>query len=130
MFIDNSIRALSKDSILFNEVISRNIPSRLKVLRELLKRADLLTPEIESLFAEIREIAKSRNLIAHNPIGSDDEMGTNSYVLVVRHMTGFPPQMDKLDSTWLEAIAKRSREAFAEFLRLLPGARQFEPHIA
>lgn len=128
LFINNTIRALSKDPILFNEVIGTNIPRRLKVLRELLVRSNLLKPGVDSLFSEIREIAQDRNLIAHNPIASSDPQGTNSYVLVVRHKTGFPPDMDKLDRARLEAIAERSRWAMAEFLRLFPGARQFEGH--
>jgi hypothetical protein len=130
LFINNTIRALSKDPILFNEVIGSNIPRRVKVLRELLTRSKLLTPKIESLLSEIKEIAKDRNLVAHNPIASSDEQGTDSYVLVVQHKTGFPPEIDRLDHARLEAIAERSRRAMTEFLRVLPGARQFEPHSA
>ncbi len=94
---------------------------------EILEAANLHTPEIESLLNSILELSKGRNLVAHNPIASSDEQGTDSYVLVVRHKT-FPPEMDKLDCARLEAIAERLRAALAEFLRLLPGARQFEPH--
>ena len=128
LFINNTIRALSKDPILFNEVIGSNIPRRLKVLRELLARSNLLKPGVESLFSEIREIAQDRNLVAHNPIASSDPEGNNSYVLVVQHKTGFPPDIDKLDRERLEAIAERSRRAMDEFLRLFPGARQLEGH--
>jgi hypothetical protein len=67
-------------------------------------------------------------LVAHNPIASSDEQGTDSYVLVVRHKT-FPPEMDKLDCARLEAIAERLRAAMAEFLRLLL-ARDNSSHTA
>jgi len=127
-FIYNTIKSLSKDPILFNELVNhKSIPSRLRILRQVLQRAGRLTPELESLISEIRKIMEERNLIAHNPIGSDDALWTNPYVLVVKHDTGFPPQMEKLDRIRLDAIAERSRSAMAEFLRLLPGAIQLEP---
>jgi hypothetical protein len=128
LFTDNTIRALSKDDLLFNEIIDTAFARRIQVVRKLLKRANRHNSEIESLLNSILELAKDRNLVAHNPIASSDEQGTDSYVLVVRHKTGFPPGMDKLDRARLEDIAERSRAAMAEFLRLLPGARQVEPH--
>lgn len=129
LLINNTIRALSKDPILFNEVITMNIPKRIKVLRELLTRANLLTPEINALITEIPKIAEDRNLIAHNPIASDDKEGSTSYVMVVRHKS-FPPKIEKIDRERLEAIAKQSNEALVRFARLIPGSVGFEPHSA
>jgi hypothetical protein len=130
LFTNNTIRALSKDSVLFTEIVRMPFAKRVRVLKNLLTRSNLLTPELESLFKEILQISQQRNIIAHNPIASDNPEGTGSYILIVERGSIFPPEIDRLDRARLETIANRSRDAMTNFLRLLPGARQFEPHSA
>ena len=131
-FTNNTIRALSKDSILFNEVITQSFSKRVHVLRKLLERSELLTPEHEALCAEMLEIARQRNIVAHNPIASNtpgDVEGMNSYILAVRHRSeSFPPERAKLNRPQLGALVSRSNAAVQDFIRLIPGAAQFEPH--
>src|SRR2546427_4370560 len=74
-FTNNSIRALSKanDTPSFDEIISMAFSRRIRILRKLLRKSKILTPEIDSLLTEILEVAKDRNLVAHNPIASDNK---------------------------------------------------------
>jgi hypothetical protein len=94
LFTNNTIRALSKDSVLFTEIVRMNFARRVRVLKSLLTRSNLLTPELESLFNEILQISQQRNIIAHNPIASDSPEGTGSYILIVEPGSIFPPEIE------------------------------------
>ena len=125
-FTNNIIRALSTESE-YARIIWLQFARRIRELRRLLRTKGLLTDDLISLLQEMRAIADDRNLVAHNPIASD---GTSSYILLVQRTSTFPPDIDRLDSSWLQAMAERSLRARDTFLHLLPGARQFEPSSA
>jgi hypothetical protein len=124
-FTNNITRALC-DEVTFEKALKTGFKRRLSILERLLREENKLSPEMAALIKEMKKLADDRNVIAHNPIASDDPEGKNSYILLFRRTSSFPPAMEKRDLAWLENVAMRSREAVSTFNRLLPGARQLE----
>lgn len=122
---NNAIMGLSRDSLLASEMVKSPFSRRIAVLRSLLTERTKLPPsEIKSLCDELRDIAKLRNAIAHNPISRDDPQRPESErILVVRHTPG-KAQVNEINRNELASLVDRTAATMRKFSELVPTSRK------
>ena len=118
MLTNNAIKRLGKDPLVSRKMVKLRFSRRIKILRDLLHdRTKLSREDVDSLCDEFSKIAQDRNVIAHNPIVSDDEKGPA--ILVVRHKFD-PPQYEKVTEPELQHLLMRVHAAVNRFAQLVP----------
>ena len=124
LLTNNAIKVFARDQLLANEVVKLGFAARINLLSKLLiDRKKLPEHVVKSVCAELSSIGRERNKIAHNPIACDNPEGTDPYILVVRHKDD-PTPVTKLTRIDLEALARRSNEAIATLVGLVPESKQ------
>jgi hypothetical protein len=119
LLTNNAINSLGTDSLLSAAIAKMPFAKRIEILRRLLERTKVLEPDLGSMFDELSYVAKQRNIIAHNPIISDDPDGKDQYILVTRHKVA-PSKIEKITAADLKDLVKRSNKALQDFVRLVP----------
>jgi hypothetical protein len=119
---NDSIKRLGEDSLLSNEIITLPFQRRIRILRDLLHDRSTWSPEtVDSLCNELSEIAKLRNEVAHNPIGTDvDDKNAKPFISVIRHK-GDTFEHVQISEAQIQLLANRVHEALQRWLRLFGG---------
>ncbi|MFH1459989.1 MAG: hypothetical protein ABIG64_06420 [Candidatus Omnitrophota bacterium] len=124
LLVNNSVKALSTDNLLSAKIIKFPYQRRIDVLKSLLKeRTELEITDIDSLYCDLKEISEQRNIIAHNPIASDDpDNNAEPYILIVKHQSE-TPNVEKMGSTELKKILKKSNDTLIKYIKLIPESK-------
>ena len=78
------IQLLTKDDEILpkEEILKQSFERRIKILSRLLKRTQVPADEIDSLVENLKDLAKKRNVIAHNPVATNAQ--GNSFIIHIR----------------------------------------------
>jgi len=79
------IESLTKDDEILpkEEILKLSFERRIKILSRLLrKRTQMPADEIDSLVENLKDLAKKRNVIAHNPVATNAQ--GNSFIIHIR----------------------------------------------
>jgi hypothetical protein len=119
LLTNHAIRSLGKDSLLSREITTLPFRRRIRILRDLLhERTTLRREDVDLLCDELSKIAENRNVVAHNPIATDDK-DRSWCILVVRHKFD-PPEVEKVTEADLQLLLKRVGEAMNRLARSVP----------
>jgi len=79
MLINEQIKHHSLDELLANEFLKTSLHRRADILKKLLtrERRDLSPDYIKNLITNIKILGNERNIIAHNPLLSDNQDGSD-----------------------------------------------------
>jgi hypothetical protein len=123
-FINNSIRAFSRDPMLSVHVVKSPLRNRIILLKKLLLRQTLPNKpkinkdNINSLCNELDEMRQNRNIVAHNPIILN-ESGSEE-ILIVRYKSEGGASSDTLTKENVRKLVGQSKKLMFRFTKLIP----------
>ena len=125
-YVNNSIRAFSKDEILLAIAVKMPLIQRIELLKKLLKeRSEINHKEIDSLCKDLDSLRMKRNIVAHNPIlsKSPDESSPKE-IIAVRYRPVGNHDLSTISEDDISDLVSKSREIMIKIYELIPESRK------